>query len=87
MHGMHIQAMNLSAYLIEQNLRDGDLANRIGMDASVICRIRNGRSLPSLRSALLIATVTGGRVQPIDLIPEGQMAKWQSSLPDLEKTP
>ena len=59
--------MRLSDYMAEQGLTDEAFALRIGRDRSFVTKIRQGRALPSLKTAMAIFTATGGAVTVDDI--------------------
>ena len=65
---MHVSAMNLSDWLLTRKKTATWLAEQVGVDRSVISRIKDGRVTPSLETAVAIHKATNGDVKPEDLI-------------------
>jgi len=58
--------MKLHEWMKEAQMSDSDMAKAIGRERSVVTRIRNGRLLPSVKTAAAIQRLTGGRVTAVD---------------------
>lgn len=59
-HVMHLGDMRtLQTHMEETGMRDADLAKKVGVDRSMIARIRLGQATPSLKVAVAIHRLTG----------------------------
>jgi len=67
--------MRLSEFMSEHDLKDEDMAQRLGCDRSYVLKLRNGVAKPSATMMGTIAEKTGGSVQPND---------WFENLPEAD---
>ena len=58
--------MHIASYMTLTNMRDDDLAEKVGVSRVTISRVRRGICSPSLRLAARIADATQGAVTPND---------------------
>ena len=78
----------LATYLQEQNLTDDAFAQIIGLERSVVTKLRNGRIGPSAKSAARIIRATNGAVGIEDLVsasPSPGHVSTPSTAPDTAK--
>ncbi len=62
-------AMDLNAYLRTEKLTNAAFGELIGMGASSVWKLRNGKTEPSLRIIQEIERATGGKVTAMDFTP------------------
>jgi DNA-binding XRE family transcriptional regulator len=69
-HVVHILAMTQTKLDLWMGSERDDqwLANAVGCSRSQASRIRRGKSVPSLETAVAIERVTKGKVRPADLL-------------------
>lgn len=59
-HVMHVGGMKtLQTHMTDTKMKDADLAELVGVDRSMIARIRLGQATPSLKVAVAIRDITG----------------------------
>ena len=61
--------MTLDQYMSARDLRDHDLALKVGVDRSYLSKIRRGLVNPTWQVICRICEATGGEVQPNDFLP------------------
>jgi transcriptional regulator with XRE-family HTH domain len=54
--------MNLSQYMKRNSLNDREMAERIGVERSVVTKLRSNRIRPSIETAVAIIKATSGAV-------------------------
>src|SRR4051812_17806714 len=69
-----LPSMQLSDYLSAKSIGDADFAAAIGVDRSIVNRIRRGKHTPSLRTMHRIVQATAGAVEYGDLVAPEQAA-------------
>lgn len=70
MHWLYIPTMNISDYMTEHDLKDGDMAELVDHDRATISRVRRGVTKPSDILIKRIFKVTGGAVTANDFFHE-----------------
>lgn len=55
----------LTSYMWSRDITDEDLASRVGMSRAQVNRIRNGRVVPRITTALAIAEACNRRVRDL----------------------
>lgn len=66
--------MKLSDWLTERKKTATWLAEQVGVDRSVISRIKDGLVTPSLETAVAISRATDGDVRPEDMVRQDERA-------------
>lgn len=66
---MHYPFMELAKYMTENGLTDSAFAEKIGVDRSVVSKLRIRTLGASIETAVKIIDATGGAVTAHDLVP------------------
>lgn len=62
--------MDLETYLSTRGMTDAAFAAQVGLERSVVTRLRNKKATPSMASAARIFDATDGAVTPNDFLPK-----------------